>query len=161
MTFRLVALLLTRSSPLTAAAATVVRVAAGAIFVGVGQSKFAHHAREVRAFDRYGLPAPDAFTYAIGTVELAGGLLLVAGLATRLVAPALAGNMVGAVATGGRVDGGFVNLVLAPMLLAAMLFLFRAGAGRLSADELLSRRLRLAGRVDEELPNRHVQVTDT
>ena len=120
-------------------AATVVRVAAGAIFIGFGQSKFAHHGKEVRSFGRYGLPAPEVFTYAIGTVEIVGGLLLVVGLATRLVAPALAGNMVGAIATGGRVDGGFVNLGLAPILLVAMLFLFWAGAGRLSLDAMLAR----------------------
>jgi hypothetical protein len=40
------------------------------------------------------------------------------------------------------VDGGFVNLVLAPILLVAMLFLVRAGAGRWSTDGALARRLR-------------------
>ena len=152
--------LLAPSPPLASAAATVLRVAAGAIFIGFGQSKFVHHAKEVRSFDRYGLPAPEVFTYAIGTVELVGGLLLVLGLATRLVAPALAGNMVGAIATGGRVHGGFVNLGLAPLLLVGMLFLLWAGAGRFSLDEVLARRLGLAAPVDEESHNRHAHVTD-
>ena len=125
------------ASPAVSVVATVVRLAAGAILIGFGQSKFAHHAKEVRAFDRYGLPAPEVFTYAIGTVELVGGILLVLGLLTRIVAFGLAGNMVGALATGGRVDGGFVNLGLAPMLLVAMLFLVWAGAGRFSLDERL------------------------
>jgi putative oxidoreductase len=125
------------ASPAASVVATVVRLAAGAILIGFGQSKFAHHAKEVRAFDRYGLPAPDVFTYTIGTVELVGGILLVLGLLTRIVAFGLAGNMVGALATGGRVDGGFVNLGLAPMLLVAMLFLVWAGAGRFSLDERL------------------------
>ena len=125
------------ASPAASVVATVVRLAAGAILIGFGQSKFAHHAKEVQAFDRYGLPAPEAFTYAIGTVELVGGLLLVLGLLTRLVALGLAGNMVGAIATGGRVDGGFVNLGLAPILLVVMLYLLWAGAGRLSMDERL------------------------
>jgi len=125
------------ASPAASVVATVVRLAAGAILIGFGQSKFAHHAKEVRAFDRYGLPAPDVFTYTIGTVELVGGILLVLGLLTRIVAFGLAGNMVGALATGGRVDGGFVNLALAPMLLVAMLFLVWAGAGRFSLDERL------------------------
>jgi putative oxidoreductase len=132
---RLVAIVLAPASPFASVTATVVRLAAGAILIGFGQSKFAHHAREVRAFDRYGLPAPEVFTYAIGTVELGGGVLLVLGLVTRLVALGLVGNMVGAIATGGRVDGGFVNLGLAPLLLVAMLFLVWAGAGRLSMDE--------------------------
>ncbi len=135
--------LLAPAPPPAAWAATAVRVGSGAIFIGSGQSKFAHHGKEVRSFDRYGLPAPEVFTYAIGTVEIVGGLLLVLGLATRLVAPALAGNMVGAIATGGRVDGGFVNLGLAPMLLVAMLLLLWAGAGRFSLDARIARRVPL------------------
>ena len=137
---RALRLLLTPASGWAAVTATVVRLAAGAVFLGFGQSKFVHHARELRAFDRYGLPAPELFTYAIGSVELVGGVLLVLGLATRLVALALAGNMIGAIATGGRVDGGFVNLVLAPLLLLGMGFLVWAGAGRWSLDEVLARR---------------------
>lgn len=128
-------LLFAPSPPLASWLALVLRVAAGAILIGFGQSKFLHHAKEVRAFDRYGLPAPEVFTYAIGTVELVGGVLLVLGLLTRLVALGLAGNMVGAIATGGRVDGGFVNLGLAPLLLVVMLYLVWAGAGRFSLDE--------------------------
>ena len=158
---RAVGVLFAPSSPVASVIAMVVRLAAGAILIGFGQSKFLHHAKETRAFDRYGLPVPEVFTYAIGTVELVGGVLLVLGLATRLVALGLAGNMVGAIATGGRVDGGFVNLGLAPMLLAAMLFLVWAGAGRFSLDELLARRLGVAEPVDRSSQNRHVHVTDT
>jgi uncharacterized membrane protein YphA (DoxX/SURF4 family) len=109
------------------------------------------------------LPAPEVFTYAIGTVELVGETLLVLGLATRLVALGLAGDGVGAIATGGRVDGGFVNLGLAPMLLAAMLFLVWAGAGRFALDELLGQRLSLAepcgSIVTESARSRHRHVT--
>jgi putative oxidoreductase len=149
-------------APLAASlAATAVRLGAGAIFIGFGQSKFVHHAKEVRSFDRYGLPAPELFTYAIGTLELTCGLLLVLGLATRLVAPALAGNMVGAIATGGRVDGGFVNLGLAPMLFVGMLFLLWAGAGRWSVDGKLWARLGLHLPVEESSRFRHTRVTDT
>jgi putative oxidoreductase len=159
--YRALGVLLAPSSPAASAVATVVRLAAGAILIGFGQSKFVHHAKEVRSFDRYGLPAPEVFTYAIGTAELVGGILLVVGLMTRLVALGLAGNMVGAVATGGRVDGGFVNLGLAPTLLVAMLFLVWAGAGRFALDDLLARRVGLAEPVDESSRNRHVHVTDT
>jgi putative oxidoreductase len=119
--------------------AMVLRLASGAIFAGFGLSKFSHHAREARAFARYGLPEPGTFVYATGTLELTLGLALLLGLLTRPVALGLAGNMVGAIATGGRVDGGFVNLVLAPILLVAMLFLVYAGAGRWSLDGRLRR----------------------
>jgi putative oxidoreductase len=100
--------------------ATLLRVTSGLIFLGFSLSKFTHHAKESRSFERYGLPWPSLFAYAIGTLELACGILLLAGLLTRLVALALAGDMVGAIATGGRVDGGFVNLGLAPILLVTM-----------------------------------------
>ncbi|SRR5712691_7934109 len=113
------------------------RLAAGAIFVGFGLSKFTSHAAEAAAFDRYGLPFPALFAYAVGSLEVSLGVLLVLGFAVRPAATALAGNMAGAIATGGRVDGGFVNLVLAPLLLIAMLVLLRTGAGRLSVDGLI------------------------
>jgi hypothetical protein len=45
-----------------------------------------------------------------------------------VAALALAANMVGAIATG-PVDGGFVNLGLAPTLLATMPSIVRIGAG--------------------------------
>jgi putative oxidoreductase len=123
--------------------AVAVRLAAGGIFIGFGLSKFTHHAKEARSFARYGLPDPDVFAYATGTLELTLGIALLLGLVTRLTALGLAGNMVGAIATGGRVDGGFVNLVLAPILLIAMLFLVWAGAGRWSLDGRLASRLRV------------------
>jgi putative oxidoreductase len=136
----LLRLLFARTPARFALGATVLRVASGAILIGFGASKYAHHAREARAFDRYGLPWPDLFPYAIGAVELTFGALLVLGLATRPAALVLAGNMVGAIATGGRVDGGFVNLGLAPALLIVMLVLIWAGGGRFAADNRLALR---------------------
>jgi len=78
--------LLAPSPPLVALPALLLRVAAGTLLIGFGLSKFTNHTAEAVSFGRFGLPAPDAFTYAIGTVEVAGGALLVLGLATRLVA---------------------------------------------------------------------------
>jgi putative oxidoreductase len=157
----LLARVLAPTPPAASLAATALRLGAGAIFIGFGQSKFAHHARETVAFRRYGLPDPDVFAYLIGTLELTCGLLLVLGLATRLVAPALAGNMVGAIATGGRVDGGFVNLGLAPMLFVGMLFLLWAGAGRWSVDGKLRARFCPPPTVEQSSHFRHTRVTDT
>ena len=117
------------------------RIAAGLVFLGFSLGKFRRHQAEVDAFDRYGLPFPDAFVYAVGTLELVGGALLVLGLATRLVALALAGNMVGAILTAGREDGGLVNLGLAPLLLLTLLTLLWAGAVRPSLDARLAQPL--------------------
>jgi putative oxidoreductase len=124
--------------------AALLRVGSGLIFFGFGLSKFTHHSKEARSFDRYSLPWPSLFAYAIGTLELSLGFLLVLGLATRLVAPALAGDMVGAIATAGRVEGGTINLGLAPALLVVMLVLAWSGAGRWAVDARLRRNL--AGR---------------
>ena len=135
---RLLALLLAPTPRRVSLAATVLRVAAGAILIGFGLSKYLHHAREAQAFDRYGLPWPNEFAYVTGTVEFVFGTLLVLGVATRLAALILAGNMVGAIATGGRVDGGFVNLGLAPALLVVMLVLICVGGGRFAADRRIA-----------------------
>ncbi|MEA2387762.1 MAG: hypothetical protein QOG41_535, partial [Thermoleophilaceae bacterium] len=70
--------------------------------------------------------SPDAFVYAIGVLEIAGGLLLVAGLLVSLVALALAGDMVGAIIVSGIKQGEAISLTLAPALLVVMLLLLWA-----------------------------------
>lgn len=113
-----------------ATGAFLIRVATGVVFVAFSFGKFVRHAEEARAFDRYGLPWPDLFTYAIGATELVCGVLLVLGVAPRLAALVLAGNMIGAILTAGRIDGGPIHLGLAPLLLGCMLFLLWSGPGR-------------------------------
>jgi len=124
-----------------AQAALAVRLAAGVTFVGFSLGKFIRHDAERGAFERYGIPFPDAATYLIGGLELVGGAALLIGLLVRPFALALACNMVGAISTAGHVDGGPVHLLLAPTLLAAMLFLLWAGPGAASFDgRLVARR---------------------
>ena len=118
--------------------ALVVRLLSGSIFILFGLGKFVSHATETASFDRYGLPAPSAFAYAVGTLEVLGGLLLILGLLVRPTALVLAGNMVGAIATAGRIDGGAINLGLAPALLVVMVVLVWAGAGERSLDARLA-----------------------
>jgi putative oxidoreductase len=103
-----------------------VRVIAGLIFLVSGIDKFTDHAGETDFFDDLGLPWPSAFVYAVGVVEGVGGALIVAGVATRLAAAALAGDMLGAILTAGVQEGGAVHLGLAPALLVSMLFLLWA-----------------------------------
>jgi len=74
------------------------------------------------------------FTDAIGVLELAGGVLLAVGLATRAVAVLLAGDMIGAIVVSGLLRGETVSLTLAPTLLVAMVVLFVLGPGRLALD---------------------------
>jgi putative oxidoreductase len=114
------------------------RVAAGAIFFVFSFGKFVRRDAEIRAFARYGVPWPEVTVTLVGALEFVGGLLLIVGLLTRPAAAALAANMVGAVSTGGRVDGGIVHLGLAPALLIVMLILLRTGAGARSVDHRLT-----------------------
>lgn len=134
MTTAVETVLRTREHP-AAGWAPAVRWASGAAFVLFGIGKFADHAHEVDSFESYGLPAPDAFVYLVGGLELAGGALLLAGLLTRLAALALAANMVAAIALSGVGEGEVLpSLTLAPALLIAMLYLLWAGPGPRSLD---------------------------
>jgi putative oxidoreductase len=120
-----------------ATASALVRLIAGSVFVVFGAGKFTNHASEIASFHTYGLPSPDTFVAAVGVVELVGGGLLIAGLATRVVALVLAGDMVGAIIVSGIGQGEAISLTLAPALLAGMLFVLRIGPGRLSLDRRL------------------------
>jgi putative oxidoreductase len=115
----------------------VVRVVTGMLFISISLGKFFDHAQESVDFDRYGIPAPEVASYLVGVLELVGGALLVIGLLTRPVALVLAANLMGAIATAGRVDGGTFNLGVAPAMLVAMLFLVWAGSGNLALDRRL------------------------
>jgi putative oxidoreductase len=129
----------TRGGPRAALAAFVVRPVSGAIFLVFGIYKFTDHLHETDSFDSYGLPSPSLFAYGIGVLELVGGALLLAGLLTRPAAALLAGDMVGAIVTAGRVEGGAINLGLAPALLVGMLILLWIGPGRWALDQRLAR----------------------
>ena len=117
---------------------TAVRVVTGVLFVTFSIGKFSDHTQEAMDFDHYGVPLADVAIYLVGVVELIGGFLLVVGLFTRLAALILAVNMVGAIATAGRVDGGTFHLGVAPTLLVAMLFLVWAGSGAFAVDTKLA-----------------------
>lgn len=113
---------------------TAVRVVAGVILMAVSVSKFTRHTDLVAAFERYSIPFPDQSVYLAGTVEMMGGLLLVLGLLTRLAALAVAGNMLVAVLTGGRVDVDFFHTGLGSLLFVAAVFVLWAGPGRWAVD---------------------------
>ena len=125
-----------------------VRVVAGIVFVTVSIGKFTDHATEAADFDRYGVPVPNFSVYAVGSVELLCGVLLIIGLMTRPAAGALSLTMVGAIATAGRVEGGWFNLgVWRPALLAVMLVLLWTGSGRPALDAMLERRWGMPARL--------------
>jgi len=130
------------SSGARAVVALVGRVAGGAVFVVFGVGKFVNHASQVGSFRAYGLPAPEAFVYVIGIIEIVGGLLLILGLLTRPAALVLAGDMVGAIVVSGIALGELVSLTLAPAELALCLYLLWTGPGALALDRSVVARRR-------------------
>jgi len=120
----------------------VLRLAAGVIFVAFGIGKFVAHETELASFEDYGLPWPEGFVYAVGVIEVVGGLLLILGLLTRPAALALAGDMIGAIAVSGIGEGETISLTLAPALLVVMIVLLRSGPGDRAIDARLRARPR-------------------
>jgi putative oxidoreductase len=119
--------------------APAIRLVAGVIFVSFGIGKFTDHASEMTSFLHYGVPLAGVSVWGVGLVETIGGVMLVLGVFTRWAAAALAADMIGVIATAGRVDGGLLNLGLAPLLLVGMLVLLWTGPGVLSLDPILAR----------------------
>jgi putative oxidoreductase len=115
-----------------------IRIFVGLVFVFFGALKFVVTEFEVAEFVRFGFPDSAVVVYLVGAVEVVAGLMLVLGLATRLAALGLAVVMAGAILTAGLTVGGPFHLGLAPALLAANLWLLRAGAGTLALDRRLS-----------------------
>lgn len=130
---------------------TVLRVVLGATFFLHGWQKFTEWtiAGTQASFAEMGVPAAQLAAPAVAVLELVGGLLLLLGLGTRVVAALLALTMLGALvlvhlpAGFFAADGG-IELVL---LLAAAAALFAlAGAGRWSVDHLIAAKRRSAAR---------------
>lgn len=130
-----------------ATATAVARVLAGLVFVLTSIPKFPFAGRlyevELEQFVVFGFPDSSLILILVGLVELGGGLMLILGIGTRLAAVGLAVNMVGAIATAGVRVGG-IHLVVAPTLLAIMLFLLWAGPGAAALDRRLATRLGLS-----------------
>ena len=99
------------------------------VFVAAGASKLIDHHQAVIDFTRWGVPAPSVTTVAVAIFELCAAGLLIAGVAVRRVALALAIEMVVAFAVAGPVDGGG-QLVVPPALAALCLGLAWMSAPR-------------------------------
>ncbi len=108
------------------------RVALAALFVPVGLGKFVNHDAYVERFERWGFgAAASEVAILVGGLEVVAGLMLLLGVLPRLAALALAGNMVGALATAGRIDGG-QDVWLPCVLIVCLAAVVALGAGRWS-----------------------------
>ncbi|RAX45097.1 hypothetical protein DQ354_11795 [Arthrobacter sp. AQ5-06] len=129
-------------SRLTTTAITVLRVILGFLFAAHGWQKFNEWtiAGTQAAFAQMGVPAANVSAPLIAGLELAGGIALILGALSRVVAALLAVNMIGALflvhaSAGVFADKGGYELVL--LLGTAALALALTGAGRVSVDRVL------------------------
>jgi uncharacterized membrane protein YphA (DoxX/SURF4 family) len=105
-----------------------VALAVGVVFVIASTPKFLAYGWEVDNFRRFGLPVPGPMVLLAGVLELAGGALLIAGRLVGPVCVVLSAVMVVAIATSGVHAGDVVpSLTVAPVLLAAMVWLLARG----------------------------------
>lgn len=119
----------------------LIRVSMGWGFFLTGKGKLINLERTTRFFDSLELPLPKFQAILAGSTEMIGGLLLIAGLGTRLISVPLAFTMVVAYLTAHR-DEAFASLsdftdqAPFPFLMAALVTL-AFGAGKFSVDRLL------------------------
>jgi putative oxidoreductase len=67
-------------------ATILVRLMAGSVFLWEGILKFVYTNQGVGRFTKIGIPAPHATAVFVGVLEILGGILLITGFLTRLIA---------------------------------------------------------------------------
>jgi len=130
------------------AATVLIRLMVGGVFLAEGIQKFLFPvALGVGRFQRIGIPAPGFMASFVGAVEIIFGILLIAGLLTRLAAIPLIidiGVAIAATKIPLCLQKGFWPAVHEARTDFAMLlgsiFLLIVGAGPLSLDALIGRR---------------------
>ena len=148
------------SPPDTAPTATfLLRLMAGGVFLWEGILKFVFANQGVGRFTKLGIPAPALTANFVGGLEIVGGILLIAGLLTRVIAvPFIIEMFVAMVSTKISMYLGTSPLPLPPVppqigvwavlhevrseyaQLMVVIFLLIAGPGRWSLDALRARR---------------------
>ena len=140
-------------------ATILLRLMAGGVFLSEGILKFVYTNQGVGRFTKLGLPAPEITANFIGTLEIVGGILLISGLLTRLIAvPFIIEMIVAMLSTKVSLFYGTSPLPLPPSppkmgiwgvlheirsdyaQIMVVIFLLIAGPGRWSLDAYLARR---------------------
>ncbi len=124
----------------------LIRLMVGTVFLSEGIQKFLFPALlGTGRFEKIGLPAPEFLGPLVGSFEISCGILILIGLATRLVSIPLIAIMIIAIATTKckiLTEKGFWEMMHESRTDWAMLlgsvFLLIKGAGRWSADKILT-----------------------
>jgi putative oxidoreductase len=128
-----------------------VRLYWGWQFMQTGWGKLHNIPHVIQFFTSLGIPAPGVNAWFVALTELLGGILLAAGLGSRLIGLMLAADMFTAYFTADHQallsvfsdPGRFYNADPYTFLFAALLVLI-FGPGKIALDELLRRRLESA-----------------
>jgi len=153
-------------------ATILIRLAVGGVFFASGLIKFLYANQGAGRFAKLGIPAPALMANFVGVVEIAAGLLLVVGLATRLAAIPLVIDMLVAIGTSKLpmlFSPGPEPVAAAPKvglwafvyqgrldstMLLSCLFLFAVGAGAWSLDAWRTASARKSRQEDEARKSR-------
>lgn len=125
------------------------RIVVGWAFLWSGWGKLHNLPAITENFVSWGIPFPSILTPFVSGVEFVGGLFLLLGLMTRISAGALGVTMIVAIKSAKWADVDSLETLLGfdeTEYLALFLWLAIAGAGRVSLDWLLERRLDASGR---------------
>jgi putative oxidoreductase len=136
--------LLALTERLSFLAPLLIRLTVGVVFIGTGWGKLNNMASTVENFQGWGIPFPELNARVASCTEFFGGILILVGLGSRLVALPLAFTMVVAILTAKRegIDGfqtllGFEEWSYMIMFLTIAII----GPGAVSLDALIARRL--------------------
>lgn len=140
-------------------ATILIRLMAGGVFLWEGILKFVYTNQGVGRFTKIGIPAPNAMATFVGVLEIAGGVLLITGFLTRLIAvPFIIQMLVAILSTKISLYLGTSPLPLPPAppqvgfwavlhetrsdyaQIMTVIFLLIAGPGRWSLDALMARK---------------------
>jgi putative oxidoreductase len=136
----------------------LIRCMVGGVFLWEGILKFVYTNQGVGRFAKIGIPAPELMAHFVGVLEIVGGVLLISGFLTRLIAVPFVIEMVVAIlSTKVALYLGTSPLPLPPAppqigawavlheirsdyaQIMSVLFLFVAGPGPWSVDAILAR----------------------
>lgn len=120
------------------------RIVVGWVFLWSGWGKLHNLPQVTENFISWGIPFPHVLTPFVSGVEFFGGLFLLLGFMTRISAGALGVTMIVAIVSAKWGDVDSLETLLGfdeTEYLALFLWLAIAGAGRVSADYLLERRV--------------------